>query len=417
MNLSSTPSANRIHIGIFGKRNAGKSSIINAITGQNLAIVSHHKGTTTDPVQKAMELLPIGPVVVIDTPGLDDDGELGTLRLEKAHQVLRKSDVALLIIDATAGVADYDLDILKKILERKIPFVIAINKIDLLFMNNISQSIDQLVGDTVAEMIKLVRAGANEDSIIHVSARTSQGINALKELLATKSKSLTESKPLAKDLIKKGDFVILVTPIDESAPKGRLILPQQQVIREIIDCGATAIVVQDTELQDTLDGLKEMPALVITDSQVLKEVDAIVPAEIPLTSFSILFARFKGNLEQLVNGTAALDSLEDDHHILISEGCTHHRQCNDIGSVKLPNWISEYSKKKLHFHYTSGAEFPDDLTKYKMVIHCGGCVLNEKEMMHRLGVAQNNSIPMTNYGTAIAHINGILERTLIFNNS
>ena len=412
MSLNTSPSANRIHIGIFGKRNAGKSSVINAITGQNLAIVSPRKGTTTDPVQKAMELLPLGPVVIIDTPGLDDDGDLGELRVEKAYQVLRKVDIALLVIDATLGVTSYDLDILEKIKEKKIPVIAAINKYDLLTDNDHDEK--NTYANESIDTIKLIDAGADKISILHISTKTNHNIEALKDLLAKKAKPLLDSKPLVKDLITQSDFVILVTPIDESAPKGRLILPQQQVIREIIECGATAIVVQETKLQDTLDGLRKAPALVITDSQVFKEVDNIVPSIIPLTSFSILFARYKGNLEQLVGGTTALDSLNDEDHILISEGCTHHRQCNDIGSVKLPNWISAHSKKKLHFHFTSGTEFPDDLTKYKLIVHCGGCVLNEREMQHRLEVAKSHNIPMTNYGTAIAHMNGILERSLVF---
>ena len=413
MSLNTSPSANRIHIGIFGKRNAGKSSVINAITGQDLAIVSPKKGTTTDPVQKAMELLPLGPVVIIDTPGLDDDGDLGELRVEKAYQVLRKVDIALLVIDATLGVTNYDLGILEKVKEKKIPVIVAINKYDLLTANGSDESINTYANEA-KDTIKLIDAGADKISILHISTKTNHNIDALKDLLAKKAKPLLESKPLVKDLITQGDFVILVTPIDESAPKGRLILPQQQVIREIIDCGGTAIVVQETKLQNALDGLKKAPALVITDSQVFKEVDKMVPAEIPLTSFSILFARYKGNLEQLVRGTIALDSLNSDDHILISEGCTHHRQCNDIGSVKLPNWIESHSKRNLHFHFTSGTEFPDDLSKYKLVIHCGGCVLNEREMQHRLEVAKSHDIPMTNYGTAIAHMHGILKRSLIF---
>ena len=426
MNLNTTPWANRIHISIFGKRNAGKSNVINAITNQDLAIVSEQKGTTTDPVQKAMELLPIGPVVIIDTPGLDDQGTLGTKRVDKAYQVLNKTDIAILVVDGTSGITKHDLDIMEKIKEKNIPFVVAINKSDLLNIDIINDNImrpDDINtgGAYLADVHELTRDNDNAKSTIYISAKTNHNINELKELIAKKAKTLSNEKVLVTDLINPGDFVVLVTPIDESAPKGRLILPQQQVIREIIEYGGAAIVVKETELAVTLTGLSKTPALIVTDSQVFKEVADIVPEKIPLTSFSILFARYKGNLKQLVDGTRALDNLNDNDLILVSEGCTHHRQCNDIGTVLLPNLITTYvrsknlytdSKKKLQFHFTSGTEFPKDVSKYKLIVHCGGCMLNQKEMGHRMLVAKENNIPMTNYGTAIAHIKGILDRSL-----
>lgn len=397
MSLNATPSADRIHIGIFGKRNAGKSSIINAVTSQNLAIVSAIKGTTTDPVQKAMELLPLGPVVMIDTPGLDDDGVLGRQRVQKAYQVLNKTDIAVLVIDSTAGMTEEDQNILNKILGKKIPYVIVFNKSDL------------------CAHCPCTQTGQNDitEHCISVSAVTGEHIQELKELIAKQVPSSEEEKHIVADLIRPGDFVVLVIPIDSSAPKGRLILPQQQTIRDILEAGAAAIAVKETELQDTLARLGPRPSLVITDSQAFQKVSAIVPPEIPLTSFSILFARYKGNLKTVVQGAQTLDKLQDGDTILISEGCTHHRQCEDIGTVKLPNWIRKHTGKEVHFEFTSGTEFPVDLGKYRLIVHCGGCTLNEREMKYRLKCAQDQNVPITNYGTAIAHMNGILQRSIL----
>lgn len=388
MSLNQTPSSERIHIAFFGRRNAGKSSLINAVTAQQLSIVSDVKGTTTDPVQKAMELLPLGPVVVIDTPGLDDEGELGKLRVEKSYQVLAKTDFAILVIDATVGKTEDDQKLIEAFQSRKLPYLIAWNKAD-------SASIPQLSENEIA-----------------VSTQTGENIHALKELLAKLAKKTEPQKRIVSDLISAGDFIVLVVPIDEAAPKGRLILPQQQTIRDILDAHANAIVVQTTELSDTLKKLGNLPKLVICDSQAFGEVQKIVPDTLPLTSFSILFARYKGNLRQAVEGANLLDCLQDGDRILISEGCTHHRQCNDIGAVKLPNWILDYTQKKLEFSWTSGGEFPKDLSDYRLIIHCGGCMLNEQEMQYRLRFAKEQNIPMTNYGIAIAKMNGILERSI-----
>lgn len=394
-NLNQTPSANRTHIGIFGKRNAGKSSLINAITGQNYAIVSDVLGTTTDPVLKSMELLPLGPVVIIDTPGLDDEGTLGALRIQKAYQILNKTDIAVLVIDASFGVTKEDSEILKRIHEKEIPCVIVVNKSDICPNCNLE---DLPLPDS--------------DSAILVSSKTGEHIHELKELLAQQASQDTIQKSIVADLLNPLDFVVLVVPIDSAAPKGRLILPQQQTIRDILEAKASAIVVQETELAETLNSLGKKPKMVITDSQVFKKVSAVTPDDILLTSFSILFARYKGNLKILVNGASALDSLKDGDRILISEGCTHHRQCDDIGTVKLPNWIRSYTKKEVEFEFTSGTEFPLDLSSYKMIVHCGGCMLNEREMKYRLKCAEDAKIPITNYGTCIAYINGILNRSL-----
>lgn len=394
-NLNQTPSANRTHIGIFGKRNAGKSSLINAITGQNYAIVSDVLGTTTDPVLKSMELLPLGPVVIIDTPGLDDEGELGALRIQKAYQILNKTDIAVLVIDASFGVTKEDSEILKRIHEKEIPCVIVVNKSDICPNCNLE---DLPLPDS--------------DSAILVSSKTGEHIHELKELLAQQASQDTIQKSIVADLLNPLDFVVLVVPIDSAAPKGRLILPQQQTIRDILEAKASAIVVQETELAETLNSLGKKPKMVITDSQVFKKVSAVTPDDILLTSFSILFARYKGNLKTLVDGASALDSLKNGDRILISEGCTHHRQCDDIGTVKLPNWIRNYTKKEIEFEFTSGTEFPLDLSSYKMIVHCGGCMLNEREMKYRLKCAENAKIPITNYGTCIAYINGILNRSL-----
>lgn len=394
-NMNQTPSANRTHIGIFGKRNAGKSSLINAITGQNYAIVSDVLGTTTDPVLKSMELLPLGPVVIIDTPGLDDEGELGALRIQKAYQILNKTDIAVLVIDASFGVTKEDSEILKRIHEKEIPCVIVVNKSDICPNCNLE---DLPLPDS--------------DSAILVSSKTGEHIHELKELLAQQASQDTIQKSIVADLLNPLDFVVLVVPIDSAAPKGRLILPQQQTIRDILEAKASAIVVQETELAETLNSLGKKPKMVITDSQVFKKVSAVTPDDILLTSFSILFARYKGNLKILVNGASALDSLKNGDRILISEGCTHHRQCDDIGTVKLPNWIRNYTKKEIEFEFTSGTEFPLDLSSYKMIVHCGGCMLNEREMKYRLKCAEDAKIPITNYGTCIAYINGILNRSL-----
>lgn len=394
-NLNQTPSANRTHIGIFGKRNAGKSSLINAITGQNYAIVSDVLGTTTDPVLKSMELLPLGPVVIIDTPGLDDEGKLGALRIQKAYQILNKTDIAVLVIDASSGVTKEDSEILKRIHEKEIPCVIVVNKSDICPNCNLE---DLPLPDS--------------DSAILVSSKTGEHIHELKELLAQQASQDTIQKSIVADLLNPLDFVVLVVPIDSAAPKGRLILPQQQTIRDILEAKASAIVVQETELAETLNSLGKKPKMVITDSQVFKKVSAVTPDDILLTSFSILFARYKGNLKTLVDGASALDSLKNGDRILISEGCTHHRQCDDIGTVKLPNWIRSYTKKEVEFEFTSGTEFPLDLSSYKMIVHCGGCMLNEREMKYRLKCAEDAKIPITNYGTCIAYINGILNRSL-----
>lgn len=393
MSLNNTPSANRIHIGIFGRRNAGKSSIINAITAQNLAIVSDIKGTTTDPVLKSMELLPLGPVVIIDTPGLDDEGDLGQLRIQKAYQILNKTDIAVLVVDSSVGMTTEDEIILAMIKDKKIPYIIVMNKVDLL------PDID-------------LKEISSSDNTIFVSTVTNTNISELKELIARHAPKEDTQKRIVADLLAPLDFVVLVIPIDSSAPKGRLILPQQQTIRDILDAGATAIAVKDTELSETLASLGKKPKLVITDSQVFHKVSADTPSNIPLTSFSILFARYKGNLNTVVNGARALDSLEDGDTILISEGCTHHRQCEDIGTVKIPKLLKKHTGKELHFEFTSGTEFPMDLHKYKVIIHCGGCTLNEREMKYRLKCAEGAGVPITNYGIALAHINGILERSI-----
>lgn len=404
MSLNNTPSAERIHIGIFGRRNAGKSSLINALTGQNLAIVSDVKGTTTDPVLKAMELLPLGPVVMIDTPGLDDTGELGALRIQKTYQILNKTDIALVVIDTTVGMTDADAAILTRIQEKEIPYLLVWNKADQLGTDA------ELKGDFAGSIPK-------EHSIL-ISASTGSHIHELKEKLASLVPTQGNDRRIVSDLIRPGDFVVLVVPIDKAAPKGRLILPQQQTIRDILDTGATAIVTRDTELSDTLNRLGELPSLVITDSQAFEKVARLTPPEVPLTSFSILFARYKGNLNTVVNGARALDMLKDQDTVLICEGCTHHRQCEDIGTVKLPRWIRKHTGKSLNFVFTSGTEFPTDLRPYRMIIHCGGCTLNEREMQFRLKCAEDAGIPITNYGTAIAYMKGILERSIqVFENN
>lgn len=396
MSLNATPSSERVHIGIFGKRNAGKSSLINAITGQNLAIVSEAKGTTTDPVYKAMELLPLGPVMIIDTPGIDDEGVLGSLRIQKAYQVLNKTDIALVIIDAAVGPSAEDLRLIKRINTKKIPLLIVINKCE-----------------TINEDKKTAyQALLSNGKLLFVSAEQKLNIFELKEAIAQTVPADENKAQIVADLLSPSDFVVLVVPIDSAAPKGRLILPQQQTIRDILEADAAAIVVKENELTNTLQNLGKRPKLVITDSQVFKKVAAETPADILLTSFSILFARYKGNLQTAVQGVTALDSLEDGDKILIGEGCTHHRQCDDIGTVKLPRWIKEYTGKNPEFIFTSGTEFPLNLSPYKMIIHCGACMLNEREMQYRIKCAADQKIPFTNYGITIAYINGILKRTV-----
>ena len=389
MSLNDAPSAERIHIGFFGLRNAGKSSVVNAFTGQKLALVSAVKGTTTDPVTKAMELLPLGPVVIIDTPGVDDEGELGELRVRRALQTLNKTDVAVLVIDAALGLREPDRKLLAAFEAKNIPHIIVYNKADLL--------------PAVPE------ARENE---LYVSALTGDGIFELKEKVARLMQTVKTDKTLLGDLVSPGDVVVLVTPIDESAPKGRMILPQQNAMRDVLDHGAINLVVKETELEQALAALNRPPKLVVTDSQAFGKVKDIVPPDTPLTSFSILFARYKGELDLTAAGAAAVDSLKDGDTVLIAEACTHHRQCNDIGTVKLPRLITARTGKQLRFAFTSGTEFPDDLSPYALVVHCGGCMINEREMKARLAAARNAGVPVTNYGILLAHLNGILERAL-----
>lgn len=399
MGLNNTPNADRVHIGIFGRRNAGKSSVINAVTGQNLAIVSEVLGTTTDPVYKAMEILPLGPVVLIDTPGLDDVGELGELRVQKAFQVLNKTDIALLVLDVNSGFSKEEEKLLELVKAKNIPFVAVLNKTDI------------AKEDKIKEFEKLLKDKYNIENVVSVSAEKKDGIFELKEKIASLNTE-KEKSPIISDLVCPGETAVLVVPIDESAPKGRLILPQQQTIRDLLDHNAMAAVTQVTTLAKTLESFKEPPKIVVTDSQAFKEVAKIVPESVPLTSFSILFARHKGELSTLVKGVKAMDNLKDGDTVLISEGCTHHRQCNDIGSVKIPNAVRKYTGKNLNFEFTSGGEFPLDLSKYSLIIHCGGCMLNEREMKYRIACANDAGIPMVNYGVLLAHVNGILNRSL-----
>lgn len=395
MSLNNTPSSERIHIGFFGQRNAGKSSVVNAVTGQKLSVVSDIKGTTTDPVKKAMELLPIGPVIILDTAGTDDTGELGKLRIEKTMQALSKTDIAVLVCDVTTGLTKDDKNLIEKLKEKNIKYLIAYNKCDLPF-----------------EEFNL------ENNEILISALKNININKLKEKLAEFGKERISDKRIVGDLLEKDDIAVLVTPIDSAAPKGRLILPQQMTIRDILDSCAVSVTIKETELKNTLKILKKKPKIVITDSQVFSYVSKLVPDDIPLTSFSILFSRYKGNLETAVKGAYILNDLKDNDTVLISEGCTHHRQCDDIGTVKLPKWICKFTNKKINFEFTSGTEFPDEkkLKKYSLIVHCGGCMLNEREMKSRINCAKSAGVPITNYGILIAHINGILKRaTEIFN--
>lgn len=385
MSLNDTPSGERVHIGFFGKRNAGKSSLVNAVTGQELSVVSEIKGTTTDPVSKAMELLPLGAVVITDTAGYDDTGTLGEMRVRKTKQILNRTDIAVLVVDSTTGLSDCDNELIELFKIKNIPYIIVYNKSD----------------------IKNVPRGTNE---ISVSAVTGHNIYELKEMIARLY--VTENKKyIVRDLINPEDVVILVTPIDESAPKGRLILPQQQTIRDILDSNAMALVTKEFQLAETLKKLPA-PKMVITDSQAFGYVSKIVPENIPLTSFSILMARYKGFLETAVKGASALKSLNDGDTVLISEGCTHHRQCGDIGSVKLPALLKKFTGKNLNVKLSSGRDFPEDLSEYKLVIHCGGCMLNEREVNFRMKSAIDQNVPFTNYGIAIAMMNGILKRSI-----
>lgn len=403
MGLNSTPNGERIHIGIFGKRNAGKSSVINALTSQNLAIISDTAGTTTDPVSKAMEILPLGPVLITDTPGFDDEGDLGKLRVEKCYEVLRKIHFAIIVLNgeniASEGYisifSDDEKLFIEEIKKRNVSYIICINKIDL----------------CSEEKIKALVQEHGLENIVYLSAKTCDGIDELKNRIAFFTKEKDDRHVIA-DLVEKGDTVVLVVPIDESAPKGRLILPQQQVIRDLLEASATAVVTKETELASTLEKLKDKPKVVVTDSQAFKYVSEIVPEDIELTSFSILMARYKGDLDWQVAGAEAIEHLENGAKVLISEGCTHHRQCGDIGTVKLPNWIREYTNKDFDFSFSSGSDFPEDISEYDLIVHCGGCTLNEQEMKYRISKAKEAGVPITNYGVLISYVNGILKRSL-----
>lgn len=386
MGMNETPSGERLHIAFFGKRNAGKSSLVNAITGQDLSVVSDVEGTTTDPVSKSMELLPIGPVLIIDTPGFDDEGELGALRVKKTKQILNKADVAILVIDATVGMSDCDKELLDLFEDKKIPYLKVWNKSDLI-------------------------ADDDLDGVV-VSAKDQIGIWELKEKIGVLGNRGSNEKKLVADLVSPLDFVVLVVPIDSAAPKGRLILPQQQMIRDLLEAGAISIVVRESELEETLSRLGHKPAMVITDSQAFSVVSEIVPQDVPLTSFSILMARYKGFLETAVKGVCAIDRLKDGDKVLISEGCTHHRQCDDIGTVKIPTWLKQYTGKNLIIATSSGIGFPEDLSEYALIIHCGGCMLNEREVLYRMNHAMDEGVPFTNYGIVIAYMKGILARSI-----
>ncbi len=389
MSLNETVSAERVHIGFFGMRNAGKSSLVNAVTGQRLSVVSDVKGTTTDPVKKAMELLPLGPVVIIDTPGFDDEGYLGEKRVEKTNEILAKTDVAILVVDSLKGLSKGDEELIEGFKKRSIPYIIALNKCELL-----------------EEKSDL------KDNEIYVSAVNNINVFELKEKIGSFAKTAEKKKYVVSDLVEKGDIVVLVIPIDEAAPKGRIILPQQMTIRDLLDANCIVMSCQDTELESTLKSLAKKPKLVITDSQIFGKVSKIVPDDILLTSFSILMARYKGELTSLINGAERLSEIKDGDKILISEGCTHHRQCNDIGTVKIPNMIRKFTNAEPEFSFTSGGEFPQDLSGFSLVVHCGGCTLNEKEMKHRMNLANEKNVPMVNYGVAIAKMNGILDKSL-----
>ena len=402
--MNETPSGERVHIGFFGRRNAGKSSVVNAVTGQDLAVVSDVKGTTTDPVKKAMEILPLGPVVVIDTPGFDDEGGLGELRVQKTRQILGKTDIAVLVVDTVEGLKKADEELAGLFRERNIPYLIALNKSDIT-----EDSEDHTVDEEEPGLMQSILK--NSSGLIHVSALTGDGIDELRQRIAALKPEGTEGRIVA-DKICAGDLIVLVVPIDKAAPKGRLILPQQQTIRDILDAGAASVVVRDSELAEVLGRLGRKPDLVITDSQAFGKVNSIVPADVPLTSFSILMARYKGLLDEAVKGVAAIEKLKDGDRVLIAEGCTHHRQCGDIGTVKIPKWLRDHTGKELVFETASGTGFPEDLTPYALVVHCGGCMLNEKEVTRRTKEAAAQNVPITNYGTLIAYIHGILGRSL-----
>ncbi|WP_320938600.1 [FeFe] hydrogenase H-cluster maturation GTPase HydF [Enterocloster lavalensis] len=436
MGMNDTPSADRVHIGFFGKRNAGKSSVLNAVTGQDLAVVSDVRGTTTDPVSKAMELLPLGPVVLIDTPGIDDEGELGALRVKKSYQTLNKTDVAVLVVDAAAGPGPEDLELFGRIRQKQIPVVVAYNKADTLksaanqpggsggesAANQPGGSVPEPTAEPAEQKAPVPGLSAPQPwggsqpwdatQPLYISARTGQGIAELKERLAQLGKPQENSRRIVADLLEPMDLAVLVVPIDSAAPKGRLILPQQQTIRDVLEASAVAVVVKDTELKETLSGLGKKPKLVITDSQAFARVSRETPEDVLLTSFSILFARYKGNLAAAAAGARAVEQVGDGDPVLICEGCTHHRQCEDIGTVKLPRWIREYTGAEPEFVFTSGTAFPDDLSPYRLVVHCGACMLNEREMKYRLKCAQDQGVPMTNYGILIAYMQGILQRSV-----
>lgn len=407
MSMNATPSSERLHIGIFGRRNAGKSSLINALTGQNLAIVSPVEGTTTDPVQKTMELLPLGPVVLIDTPGIDDEGELGALRVRSSYQMLNKCDLAILVICICEEFSREDRELLERIREKEIPCLVALSQSDRVDGKEAEDRVSRL-----KNQIKNLNGMVENIPVLAVSAEKGERIHELKECLGTMIPEEKEKRRLAADLLVPGKFTLLVVPVDKAAPKGRLILPQQQTIRDILEEGGAAVVVRDSELAETLQRLEGQVGLVITDSQVFEQVGKMVPEIIPLTSFSILFARYKGELEPLLEGVKAVNDLKENDHVLICEGCTHHRQCNDIGTVKIPGWLEKYTGKKLRFSYTSGGEFPQDLTGYRLIIHCGGCMLNTREMRYRIACAKDSGVPITNYGMVISCIKGILERSV-----
>lgn len=388
MSMNGMPAAERVHISFFGCRNAGKSSLVNAVTGQAVSVVSEVKGTTTDPVAKTMELLPLGPVVITDTPGFDDAGGLGSLRVERTRQILRRTDLAVLVVDSAAGLQETDRELLRLFGERNIPFLVAMNKQD------------------------LCRTVPEDDRTVAVSALTGEGVRELKERMARLLPGRAVEKRLIADLVRPADCVVLVCPIDESAPKGRLILPQQHAIRDLLEAGALPLVTRETELPDALSALASPPRMVVTDSQAFRAVAPRVPEEIPLTSFSILMARYRGFLETAVRGVAALQSLRDGSRVLMAEGCTHHRQCNDIGTVKIPRWLREHTGRAIEIDTCSGPDFPEDLSPYSAVIHCGGCMITEKEVQARREMAEAQGIPFTNYGLVIAHITGVLERSL-----
>lgn len=418
MGMNDTPSADRVHIGFFGKRNAGKSSVLNAVTGQDLAVVSDVCGTTTDPVVKAMELLPLGPVVMIDTPGIDDEGELGALRVKKSYQTLNKTDVAVLVVDAAAGPGPEDLELFGRIRQKQIPVVVAYNKADSLksAAKQPGCSVPEPTAEPAGQKAPASGLSATQpwDGLqpLYISARTGQGIAELKERLAALGKPQENSRRIVADLLEPMDLAVLVVPIDSAAPKGRLILPQQQTIRDVLEASAVAVVVKDTELKETLSGLGKKPKLVITDSQAFARVSRETPEDVLLTSFSILFARYKGNLAAVAAGARAVEQVGDGDKVLICEGCTHHRQCEDIGTVKIPKWLSEYTGKNLVLEHSSGRDFPEDLSPYKLVIHCGGCMLNQREITYRQKTAGDSGVPFTNYGITIAHLKGILKRSV-----